>query len=53
MEKEQRIKRIIELLDKDDFNHKDYDELKKLLAEDEKEYYALKEKYKEALFGVK
>ena len=53
MDKEMRTKRIIELLDKDDFNEKDYDELKGLLAENDKEYYRLKEKYKEAMYGIK
>ena len=53
MDKEMRTKRIIELLDKDDFNEKDYEELKGLLAENDKEYYRLKEKYKEAMYGVK
>lgn len=48
MNTRQRTERIIELLDKDDFNCKDYEELKRLLAENEHEYYRLKEKYKEA-----
>ena len=46
MEKEQRIKRITELLEKEDMDHKDYDELISLVREEEKEYYRLKEKYK-------
>ena len=53
MDKEQRTKRIIELLDKDNFNEKDYEELKGLLAENDKEYYRLREKYRESMFGVK
>ena len=47
MNKEQRMRRIAELLDKDDFNSDDYDELKALIAENDREYYRLKEKYKE------
>jgi hypothetical protein len=51
MEKEQRTKRIIELLEKEDFDCKDYEELKGLLAENDKEYYRLKEKYRDSAFG--
>lgn len=49
MEKEE----LDRLLDKDDFNFEDYMELKKILAEKEKEYYRLREKYREAAFGKK
>ena len=53
MNKEQRIKRITELLDKENFDCYDYEELKKLLAENDKEYYRLKEKYKDSLYATK
>ena len=53
MEKEQRTKRIIELLDKEDFDCYDYEELKKLLAENDREYYRLKEKYKDSMYAMK
>ena len=53
MDKEQRTKRIIELLDKEDMDCKDYDELKRLLAENDKEYYRLKERYKESMYAAK
>ena len=53
MDKEQRTKRISELLEKEDFDCKDYDELKRLLAENEKEYYRLRERYKESMFAMK
>lgn len=53
MDKQQRIERIKELLEKEDFDSKDYDELKRLLVENDKEYYHLREKYKESMFAVK
>lgn len=46
MDKEQRTNRIIELLEKEDMDSKDYDELISLIRENEREYYRLKEKYK-------
>lgn len=51
MKVEERKKRMNELLDKDDFNFEDYQELKVLLVEDEKEYYNMKEKYLKAAYG--
>ena len=36
----------MELLEKEDFDSEDYEELKKLLAENDREYYRLKAKYK-------
>lgn len=51
MNSEQRTERIIELLLKDDLCSKDYEELKKLLAENDKEYYRLKSKYRESTFA--
>ena len=53
MNSEQRTKRIIELLEKDDFNCKDYEELKKLLEENDRAYYRLREKYRESVFATK
>ena len=52
MEKEERRKRMNEILDKDNFDYKDYQELKVLLAEDEKEYYNLKERFMRAVYGI-
>ena len=42
-----------ELLDKDDFNFEDYQKLKVLLVEDEKEYYNMKEKYLKVAYATK
>lgn len=42
-----------ELLDKDNFDYKDYQELKDLLAEDEKEYYNFKERFMKAVYGMR
>ena len=53
MDKEQRTKRLIELLEKEDFDCKDYDELKNLIDEDEKEYYDMKDKFMKAVYGMK
>lgn len=51
MDKEERKTRMNELLDKEDFDHNDYLELKSLIEEDEKEYYDMKEKYLKAAYG--
>ena len=53
MDKVTRTKRMIELLNKEDFNCDDYEELKRLLIENEKEYYRLKEKYKDSMYSTK
>jgi hypothetical protein len=53
MDIEERRKRMNELLDKDNFDYKDYQELKDLLAEDEKEYYNLKERFMKAVYGMR
>ena len=53
MNKETRTRRIIELLNKEDLNCEGYDELKRLLEEDDKEYYHLKEKYKDYMYETK
>lgn len=42
-----------ELLDKKDFDYKDYLELKKLIDEDEKEYYDLKKRFMKAVYGMR
>lgn len=53
MDIEERRKRMNELLDKDNFDYKDYQELKDLLAEDEKEYYNFKERFMKAVYGMR
>jgi hypothetical protein len=53
MEKEERKARMNELLDKDNFDYKDYLELKNLIDEDEKEYYDMKDKFMKAVYGMK
>jgi hypothetical protein len=53
MDIEERRKRMNDLLDKDNFDYKDYQELKDLLAEDEKEYYNLKERFMKAVYGMR
>lgn len=53
MEKEERKTRMNELLDKDNFDYKDYLELKTLIDEDEKEYYDMKDRFMEAVYGMK
>ncbi len=53
MDIEERRKRMNDLLDKDNFDYKDYQELKDLLAEDEKEYYNLKERFMRAVYGMR
>lgn len=53
MEKEERTRRMNELLDKEDFDYKDYLELKSLIDEDEKEYYGLKDRFMKAVYGMK
>lgn len=53
MDIEERRKRMNELLDKDNFDYKDYQKLKDLLAEDEKEYYNLKERFMKAVYGMR
>lgn len=52
MEKEERKTRMNELLDKDNFDYKDYLELKTLIDEDEKEYYDMKDRFMEAVYGM-
>lgn len=53
MEKEERRKRMNELLDKEDFDYKDYLELKALIDEDKKEYYNLKDRFIKAVYGMR
>lgn len=53
MNVEERKKRMNELLDKDNFDYKDYLELKTLIDEDEKEYYDMKDRFTEAVYGMK
>lgn len=42
-----------ELLDKEDFDYKDYLELKALIDEDKKEYYNLKDRFIKAVYGMR
>lgn len=53
MEKEERKQRMNELLDKEDFDHNDYLELKSLIEEDEKEFYNLKDRFMQAVYGMR
>ena len=53
MNVEERKKRMNELLDKDNFDYKDYLELKTLIDEDEKEYYDMKDRFMVAVYGMK
>ena len=39
-----------EILDKDDIDYRDYQELQSLIAEDEKEYYNMKDKFLKAAY---
>ena len=52
MEKEERRQRMNELLDKENFDHMDYLELKSLIKEDEKEYYDMKDKFMQVAYGM-
>lgn len=45
--------RINALLDKEDFNCDDYELLLVLVAEKEKEYYNLRERYRKAMLNTK
>ena len=49
----ERIDRMNELLDKEDFNEQDYVELRRLVKEMEDERRKLKEKYARTVYGIK
>lgn len=49
----ERIDRMNELLDKEDFNEQDYIELRQLVKEMEDERRKLKEKYARTVYGIK
>lgn len=53
MNKEERDKRINELLDKEDFDYKDYEEIDSLIKAMEADYYDLRRKYQRALMNIK
>ena len=53
MEKEERLRRMNELLDKEDFNDKDYQELRELIREMENERRVLREKYAHTVYNIK
>ena len=53
MEREERLRRMNELLDKEDFNYDDYKELKVLIKDMEDEYHKMKERYTRAVYGLK
>ena len=50
MNKEERDKRINELLDKEDFSCEDYVEVKNLISESEKEYYEMRRRFQEVVY---
>lgn len=41
-----------ELLDKENFDYMDYLELKSLIEEDEKEYYDMKDRFMQVVYGM-
>ena len=53
MEREERLIRMEELLDKEDFNEVDYNELKKLINDMENERRILLKKYTQNLQNIK
>ena len=53
MEKEEKLRRMNELLDKEDFNDKDYQELRELIREMENERRVLREKYAHTVYNIK
>ena len=53
MDREERLRRMEELLDKEDFNYQDYIELKNLINEMENERRRLREKYAQTVYNIK
>lgn len=53
MEREERLRRMNELLDKEGFDYKDYKELKELIKDMEEEHRKLKERYMKAVYNIK
>lgn len=53
MNREERLRRMEELLDKEDFNEVDYRELRDLINEMENERRRLREKYAHTVYNIK
>lgn len=53
MDREKRLERMNELLDKEDFDYYDYKALEELIKEMEKEYQDLKKRFMKAAYGAK
>ena len=53
MDKDERLRRMEELLDKEDFNEVDYRELRELIIEMENERRAMREKYAHTVYNIK
>lgn len=53
MNREERLRRMEELLDKEDFNEVDYRELRELIKELENERRRLREKYAHTVYNIK
>lgn len=53
MDKDERLRRMEELLDKEDFNEVDYKELRELIIEMENERRAMREKYAHTVYNIK
>ena len=53
MDREERYRRMNELLDKEDFNEVDYRELRSLIKEMENERRKLREKYAQTVYNIK
>jgi hypothetical protein len=53
MDREERLLRMDELLDKEDFSDADYKELRKLINEMENERRRLREKYAKTVYNIK
>ena len=53
MEREERLRRMDELLDKEDFDYLDYIELRDLIKEMENERRRLREKYAHTVYNIK
>lgn len=53
MEREERLRRMEELLDKEDFNYADYKELRELINEMENDRRRLREKFAHTVYNIK
>ena len=53
MDREERLEKMNRLLDKEDFDYKDYMELEALISDMEKEYYDLKKRYQKLVYNTK